>query len=117
MPRPGQVRSPEYERGASLPYGAATRANAQRPFLGLGAGDEEDWTPSTPEEVFLFSPTDRPNEPVTAGAPFGPGPNFVSRPVEDERAFLGRIGQAVAATPLADNPEVKGFLDKLARGL
>jgi hypothetical protein len=49
---------------AAAPMSAAgqTTARAPRPKAGRGGGP-------TP----LFAPTERPDEPVTAGAPFGPG--------------------------------------------
>lgn len=51
---------------AAAPMSAAgqTTARAPRPRQARGGGDGP---------VPLFSPTQRPDEPVTAGAPFGPG--------------------------------------------
>jgi len=39
----------------------------------------------------LFGPTWRPEEPITHGAPFGPGRSFVILPYEDERSFVLRV--------------------------
>lgn len=41
--------------------------------------------------VPLFAPTQRPNEPVTAGAPFGPGPGPSLQPVSPLAERLARI--------------------------
>ena len=108
MPEPGVVRQPEYKRGASLPYGGATQANAM---------DPEATPPLTPEEEFLYGPTMRPAEPVTAGAPFGEGPNYVMQPRQTDQQVLARVAETVEASPLSNNPEVRGFIDKVRRGL
>jgi hypothetical protein len=47
---------------------------APRPRTGRQVVSEE-MTPPTP----LFAPTERPDEPITAGAPFGPGPGPTAR--------------------------------------
>ena len=49
---------------APLSAAGQTTARAPRPKAGRGGGQGP---------VPLFSPTQRPDEPVTAGAPFGPG--------------------------------------------
>lgn len=46
----------------------------------------------------LFGPTMRPTEPLTHGAPFGPGANFVPRPDEDNRSFSLRVADELEAT-------------------
>lgn len=38
----------------------------------------------------LLSPTDRPNEPVTAGMPFGPGPNSIPQPFQADPMATAR---------------------------
>jgi hypothetical protein len=47
---------------------------APRPRTGRQVVSEE-MAPPTP----LFAPTERPDEPITAGAPFGPGPGPTAR--------------------------------------
>lgn len=39
----------------------------------------------------LFAPTERPNEPITAGAPFGPGPNPTPRRRTPGRTFASTL--------------------------
>lgn len=41
--------------------------------------------PAGPGVTPLFAPTQRPDEPITAGAPFGPGPGPASRPQSSNR--------------------------------
>jgi len=110
MPQPGDVRKPEFQRGTSLAYGQATQANRQ-------TVEPEMQPPATPEEQFLYSPTFRPDEPVTQGAPVGPGTNYVMRPQQSDQQVLERIATAAASSPFANNPEVKGFIEKVRKGL
>jgi len=46
----------------------------------------------------LFAPSDRPDEPITHGAPFGPGANFVALPYEDEYAFRRRVADELESS-------------------
>ena len=63
----------------------------------------------------LFAPTERPDEPITAGAPFGPGPG----PVAQRRAVEGRASSRLLALAAYDESGDLGFLADLlvARGL
>ena len=130
MPRPEQVPSPGYERGANnLPYGGASAANSALPdptttepssFGDLfidddDFGDEEDnFAPQGDEETYLFSPTERPAEPISAGAPFGPGADFVRQAYESDRDFMLRVGQSLSGDP---NPDVRDFVTRISEGL
>jgi len=49
---------------------AKTEASAARPRARAGRQAAPEAAMPTP----LFAPTERPDEPITAGAPFGPGP-------------------------------------------
>jgi len=53
---------------AGAPMAATPSVSNQRP-------SRSNAQPSMPMPTPLFSPTQRPDEPVTAGAPFGPGDN------------------------------------------
>lgn len=44
-----------------------------------------DNAPAMPPPTPLFAPTERPNEPVTAGAPLGPGPGPAPAPAKKPR--------------------------------
>jgi hypothetical protein len=61
----------------------------------------------------LFAPTDRPDEPITHGAPFGAGANFVALPYEDEFAFRRRVADELESSGTASlNP----YIAKLRTG-
>src|SRR5688500_9736547 len=47
----------------------------------------------------LFSPTLRPEEPVTAGVPFGEGASFIPEPYEDDETFMLRVAQTLRESP------------------
>jgi hypothetical protein len=63
----------------------------------------------------LFGPTQFPDEPITAGAPFGPGPSFVARPSESRFAFMRRVADALSSSPAAV-PEIRRYAERIARG-
>lgn len=81
----GQTPTPQFKRGSALPYGVATRAN------------EAEFMPQGEEEQFLFGLTDRPSEPLTAGAPFGPGPDISKHAVETEDQLADRVAELLIA--------------------
>jgi len=61
----------------------------------------------------LFAPSDRADEPITHGAPFGAGANFVALPYEDEFAFRRRV----ADTLESDGPDsLAPYIAKLRNG-
>ena len=62
------TQSPKYMPGLGYGKGGENMANEQSAAL---AGDP---TPNIPAPVPLSAPTQRPNEPITAGVDFGPGP-------------------------------------------
>lgn len=66
-------------------------------------------------EDVLFAPTERPDEPLTAGVEFGPGPLTVPFPGETERDFRLRVADSLSSSPSA-TPSVRAFADRLLRG-
>lgn len=60
----------------------------------------------------LFSPTQRPDEPVTAGAPFGPGPGPtpMTRPASP---MLQVLQQAAMSDPSPDTLQMLAFAQRL----
>lgn len=68
----GETPQAQFKQGDQLQQGQASGANALMGLVGP-ATPPEPHQPQGPEEQFLFSPTDRPGEPITHGAPFGPG--------------------------------------------
>lgn len=114
MPEPGQVRQPEYRQGGSLPYGEASQLNA---LMGLMPPPEEDdaYQPQGDEESFLFGPTDRPDEPITAGLPFGEGPDVSREDARSDADLLTQVSRLLSERPDAPK-EVKAFARRVARG-
>ena len=86
MPRPGSTPSPAFKRGKSLAYGQAGAAN-----------DAMEYVPQGEEEEFLFGPTDRPAEPLTAGAPFGQGADVSKYALEDDEQLADRVAEMILA--------------------
>jgi len=101
--------TPEFQRGSSsvgadsLAYGEAAAANA---LVSLSEGDEVDdddllFQPEGEEEEFLFGPSDRPAEPITTGAPFGPGADVVRRSFQSDDQLVAQVAERIAADPRA----------------
>ena len=59
--------------------------------------DVAEFTPRGEEEEFLFGTTDRPAEPITAGAPFGPGPDVSRHAVESDDQLADRMAEQIVA--------------------
>jgi hypothetical protein len=65
-------------------------------------------------DTALFAGTDRPTEPVTSGAAFGPGPNYVPQPYESDRAFALRVASQLEQSGTAS--KLTGYIEKLRWG-
>lgn len=116
MPEAGRTPDPVFERGSSLDYGDATQANDLAELFDDGTvEDEELYVPVGEEEEFLFGPTERPAEPLTAGAPFGPGPAVARSAVEDDEQFSLRVAETIIANP-DTGPEAKAWARRRLRG-
>lgn len=122
MARAGETTTPAFQRGNSLPYGGAQQANNAAASIDNHPDlTQPPYDPRTelgnqsPVEAFLTSPTDRPNEPATAGVPFGPGPNYTRYAYESDQDFMLRVASSVAADPAA-TPAVKAFLARVQNG-
>jgi hypothetical protein len=80
------------ELQTSAPMASAPRQSV-RPSRGRAPqGGDSAGVPVTP----LFAPTERPDEPLTAGAPFGPGPSPAVRPAV-KRGTLAATLQKLSA--------------------
>ena len=124
MARPGEAPPAIYQ---GLPYGENALANEMSQaipdeddldFLDDGYDELADFQPVDDQEAFLFSETDRPNEPLTAGMSFGPGNNVSSAVLrgESNQQFAMRVAQELTAA----GGQIKGvqaFADRIARGL
>lgn len=116
----GQTPQPMIQ---GLPYGDNQQANdlldqlAQPPaYATPQEADQPDETfqPSGDAEKFLYSGTDRPDEPITHGAPFGDGAHFTPFALSSEQDFSRGVASELASTP---SPEVKKLAARLERGL
>jgi len=59
----------------------------------------------------VFGPTGRPTEPLSSGAPWGPGPNSVEK---EPRKFRAEVGRALLDTP-GLSPRVKNLAVRMIR--
>jgi hypothetical protein len=113
VPEAGRTPAPAYERGNTLQYGEAGDANA---LMGLVAEtpDPDPYAPSGDEEEFLYSQTDRPGEPLTAGAPVGAGSDFSRHALEDDDSFRERVAAQLSNSGVR---EARALADRLRKGL
>lgn len=104
----GGSPQPGFEQAA----GAALPAAPVQP----GVGDHADMNDGL--DPVLFGQSERPGEPITHGAPFGPGANFIPKPFEDDFTFKTRVVQELRAAPAPRGATVYlDFLaDRIARG-
>jgi hypothetical protein len=66
-------------------------------------------------DALLFGPSDRPDEPVTHGAPFGPGASFTAEPDETQRSFLLRVADSLDASPAA-TAQARRYITRIRLG-
>ena len=87
-----------------------TEAPAARPRASRGQAAAAEIARPTP----LFAPTERPDEPITAGAPFGPGPGpdmLPSSGTATSPAVMKYLPYLEQATQWPDTPDVfKAFV-------
>src|SRR2546427_554516 len=88
----GETPTPEFKQGTDLPYGGAQAANSLMGMVGP-LNPPEPHQPQGPEDQFLFSQSDRPNEPVTSGAPFGAGANVVHGSFQSDDEVVAQVAQ------------------------
>jgi hypothetical protein len=118
MPRPGEVSAPLYE---GLPYGANSLANdmsediPEDDLFDDGFDELADFAPASTSEQFLFSGTDRPDEPITQGMTFGAGADFTRFAHETNDDLLNRVADKFQADPAAPK-EVRAFAERVKRG-
>ena len=79
------------------------------------AEDPVDFTPAGEDEEFIYSPTDRPGEPVTAGAPVGPGPLATPHALESDADIARRVAERIASDPSAPK-SLKAFARRTLEG-
>lgn len=125
-------QAPQYRRGTGpdqMPFGAAAQANqalanapeAPAPPALVPSGNETPQAPPvrgnlTGHDDIVFGPTDRPDEPLTAGASFGAGPGLLPhRGAESDQEFMVRVTGEMANSPTA-NWLVKNLAVRAQRG-
>ena len=122
MARPGEAPAPIF---TGLPYGQNSLMNDMSEAI----PDDEDPTddsfdelagfePADDRTAFLFSETDRPDEPITAGMSFGDGPNTSSALLrgESKQDFAVRVAQELSASGGAIKGD-QALAERVARGL
>lgn len=113
----GETPTPQVKQGSgpdALPWGEAAQVND---MVGLIPPPEEDgFKPRSPQEDFLYSPTDRPQEPFSAGLGFGPGPARVPAAHENDDQFVQRVAKEVKADPSAPK-QLRQFADRALNGM
>ncbi len=95
---PGNARQPLRDIPAATthrqPPGAQAQLRALQgsglPDARAGGGAASSGSPPIPSGPDVFGPTTRPSEPLTAGAPFGPGPgpDAASLPITPEAIVM-----------------------------
>ena len=113
MAKAGETPEVQFRKGDELAQGQASAANSLMGLIGTGQGPEPH-QPANPEEQFLFSQTDRPDEPITHGAPFGPGAGALPGPTDDQLA--DQVVQQAANDPNAP-PQMRAFAQRQAAGM
>lgn len=95
-------------------------AMMQSPVELQGGGTSPGYGPPSPEmsmDAFIGGPTQRPNEPLTAGVPIGPGPNFVRLAGESDQQYRERVGTSILQqSALAADPQMRSFALRLMEG-
>lgn len=105
----GAVQAP---RAEPAPRPERRPVSDVEPVEGPGA-EEQDEDSTGGYDDAVFAPSDRPDEPITHGAPFGPGANFVALPYEDEFAFRRRVADELESSgPASLGP----YIEKLRTG-
>ena len=92
-----------YDLQSSAPLGA----EAAKPRRARGASQG-----GVPLPTPLFSPTQRPDEPVTAGAPIGPGAG-PEAPMMDQSSLQSTLRRVVASDPSGDALRMLAIAERL----
>lgn len=111
------AETPEF---SGLPYGENQKVNdlvdEDAVDAELFGDDEEDYVPANEDEAFLLAPTDRPDEPLTQGVPFGPGLDSTRFAFATDDDLLDRLAEKVRANAAAD-PQARAWAAQRAKGL
>lgn len=95
-----------YDLQTSAPLGAS---NAASPRMTRGANSQGGASSPTP----LLAPTARPDEPLTAGAPFGPGAGPAPVQRADRPSLSGVYAKMIANDPTGDTAYLLALAQRL----
>ena len=115
MARAGETPTAQFQRGDQLDYGAASAANSLMGLVPPPENPQDQFQPRNDQERFLTSPTDRPNEPLSAGAPFGPGAPGLRNMGESDAQVVARVTAQAAEDPAAP-PVLRAFAKRVREG-
>jgi len=99
-----------YISGLGYGEGQATMTQQQSaPMAGAPAA------PTMPAATPLFAPTERPNEPLTSGMDFGPGPGSEALNLPRERSLSEILSSMIDVDPTGDVQDLYNYIS--SRGL
>jgi hypothetical protein len=116
LPEAGRTPTPQIEKGDSLAYGEAAAANALM-HLAPTTSDEDEavYQPAGDEDEFLYGPTLRPGEPITNGAPFGPGTSAPIGQFRTDADVVKSVAEQIGSSPTA-SAETKAWAARARAG-
>lgn len=117
MPEAGRTPTPAIKQGDSLAYGEAAAANALM-HLAPSPGVVEDdiaYEPTGDAEDFIYGGSDRPMEPITAGAPFGSGPSAPLGAFQTDSDVVRSVASRIETSPTA-SAETKAWAARAKAG-
>lgn len=101
----GENKAFEAAQDVARPTDALALPPAPAPTQFGGAPAQEAGPSPMPELTGFAAPTERPGEPITAGAPLGAGPNGMALGPQAPMP-VGRLSQTLAESVAADNSGV-----------
>jgi hypothetical protein len=111
------TQAPQYISGLPYGQGQATMAQQQSaPMAGSPTPTAADMPmPSLPSVTPLTAPTERPNEPLTSGMDFGPGPGGEALNLPKQRTLSEILSSMIDLDPTGDVQDLYDFV--ASRGL
>jgi len=103
---------------SGLEYGQGQETMQQQmaaPMIGPNKTSGKSFLPSLPPITSLTAPTERPNEPITAGMDFGAGPGSEALNLPRERRLSEILSSMIDIDPTGDVEELYNFV--VSRGL
>ena len=98
-----------------LPYGQGQATMKQQMAAPMAGPSSVAGMPQLPSMTPLTAPTERPDEPVTAGMDFGPGPGSEALNLPRERSLSEILASMIDIDPTGDVQELYNYIS--SRGL